>query len=53
MTSTVVEMISRLASIAPYTGATIAEYFMYQGTATCTVYDDLTKHALGSGSMTA
>ena len=35
-----------LQFLAPYTGATIAEYFMLQGEATCTVYDDLTKHAI-------
>ena len=33
---------STLQFLAPYTGATVAEYFMYQGTATCSVYDDLT-----------
>jgi F-type H+-transporting ATPase subunit alpha len=32
---------STLQFLAPYTGATIAEYFMYQGHATCSVYDDL------------
>lgn len=25
----------------------MAEYFMYGGQATCSVYDDLTKHAVG------
>ena len=55
---------STLQFLAPYTGATIAEYFMYLGTATCAIYDDLTKQAiacremclldaLGGGSMTA
>lgn len=34
-----------LQYLAPYTGATIAEYFMYQGKSTLVVYDDLTKHA--------
>ena len=42
---------STLQFLAPYTGATIAEYFMYQGTATCSVYDDLTKHAIGYREM--
>jgi hypothetical protein len=42
---------STLQFLAPYTGATIAEYFMYQGTATCTVYDDLTKPAIGYREM--
>jgi F-type H+-transporting ATPase subunit alpha len=42
---------STLQFLAPYTGATIAEYFMYQGIATCTVYDDLTKHAIGYREM--
>ncbi|HEY9806115.1 MAG TPA: F0F1 ATP synthase subunit alpha, partial [Candidatus Obscuribacterales bacterium] len=31
--------------LAPYTGATLAEYFMYKGKATLVVYDDLSKHA--------
>ena len=31
--------------LAPYTGATIAEYFMYKGRSTLIVYDDLTKQA--------
>jgi F-type H+-transporting ATPase subunit alpha len=34
-----------LQYIAPYTGATIAEYFMYKGNATLVIYDDLTKQA--------
>jgi F-type H+-transporting ATPase subunit alpha len=34
-----------LQYIAPYTGAAIAEHFMYQGIATLVVYDDLTKQA--------
>jgi F-type H+-transporting ATPase subunit alpha len=34
-----------LQYIAPYTGAAIAEYFMYKGKATLVVYDDLTKQA--------
>ncbi len=40
-----------LQFIAPYTGATVAEYFMYQGKATATIYDDLTKHAQGYREM--
>lgn len=31
--------------LAPYTGASIAEYFMYKGKATLAIYDDLSKHA--------
>ncbi|HEY9647039.1 MAG TPA: F0F1 ATP synthase subunit alpha [Chroococcidiopsis sp.] len=31
--------------LAPYTGATLAEYFMYKGKHTLVVYDDLSKHA--------
>jgi F-type H+-transporting ATPase subunit alpha len=31
--------------VAPYTGAAIAEYFMYQGKHTLIVYDDLSKQA--------
>ncbi len=31
--------------LAPYTGAAIAEYFMYKGKATLVIYDDLSKQA--------
>ncbi|HEY9845305.1 MAG TPA: F0F1 ATP synthase subunit alpha, partial [Candidatus Caenarcaniphilales bacterium] len=34
-----------LQYLAPYTGATLAEYFMYQGRHTLVIYDDLSKHA--------
>jgi len=34
-----------LQYIAPYTGAAIAEYFMYKGRHTLIIYDDLTKQA--------
>ncbi|MEQ8957773.1 MAG: F0F1 ATP synthase subunit alpha [Coleofasciculus sp. C2-GNP5-27] len=34
-----------LQYLAPYTGATIAEYFMYNGKATLVIYDDLSKQA--------
>jgi F-type H+-transporting ATPase subunit alpha len=34
-----------LQYIAPYSGAALAEYFMYKGKATLVVYDDLTKQA--------
>jgi F-type H+/Na+-transporting ATPase subunit alpha len=34
-----------LQYLAPYTGATLAEYFMYKGRATLVVYDDLSKQA--------
>jgi F-type H+-transporting ATPase subunit alpha len=34
-----------LQYLAPYTGATIAEYFMYKGKSTLIIYDDLTKQA--------
>jgi len=36
---------STLQYIAPYTGAAIAEYFMYKGQATLINYDDLSKQA--------
>nr|ALO21489.1 CF1 alpha subunit of ATP synthase [Lobochlamys culleus] len=36
---------SPLQYLAPYTGATLAEYFMYTGRPTLTIYDDLTKQA--------
>ena len=42
---------STLQFLAPYTGATIAEYFMYLGTATCAIYDDLTKQAVAYREM--
>ena len=32
--------------IAPYTGCTMGEYFMYQGKDVLVVYDDLSKHAV-------
>ncbi|MFN3361752.1 MAG: F0F1 ATP synthase subunit alpha [Pseudanabaenaceae cyanobacterium] len=34
-----------LQYLAPYAGATLAEYFMYKGKATLVIYDDLSKHA--------
>jgi F-type H+-transporting ATPase subunit alpha len=34
-----------LQYLAPYTGAAIAEYFMYKGKATLVIFDDLTKQA--------
>ena len=34
-----------LQYISPYTGASLAEYFMYKGKATLVIYDDLTKQA--------
>jgi F-type H+-transporting ATPase subunit alpha len=34
-----------LQYLAPYTGASLAEFFMYKGKATLVVYDDLSKHA--------
>jgi F-type H+-transporting ATPase subunit alpha len=38
-------MAATLQYLAPYSGATIAEYFMYSGKNTLVIYDDLTKHA--------
>jgi len=36
-----------LQYLAPYTAASIAEYFMYKGKSTLVIYDDLTnKHKL-------
>jgi len=32
--------------IAPYTGCTMGEYFMYQGKDVLVIYDDLSKHAV-------
>ncbi len=34
-----------LQYLAPYTGASLAEYFMYKGKATLIIYDDLSKQA--------
>ena len=34
-----------LQYLSPYTGATLAEYFMYTGRPTLTIYDDLSKQA--------
>ena len=34
-----------LQYLAPYTGASLAEYFMYQGKHTLVIYDDLSKQA--------
>lgn len=34
-----------LQYLAPYTGATLAEHFMYSGRPTLTIYDDLSKQA--------
>nr|YP_009519516.1 ATP synthase CF1 subunit alpha [Rhipiliopsis peltata]AYC65450.1 ATP synthase CF1 subunit alpha [Rhipiliopsis peltata] len=34
-----------LQYLAPYTGATLAEYFMYKGNHTLVIYDDLSKQA--------
>jgi F-type H+-transporting ATPase subunit alpha len=34
-----------LQYLAPYTGASLAEYFMYNGKHTLVIYDDLSKHA--------
>ncbi len=35
-----------LQYVAPYSGTTLAEYFMYQGKDVLIVYDDLSKHAV-------
>lgn len=40
-----------LQFLAPYTGAAIAEYFMYKGRATLVVYDDLSKQAVAYRQM--
>merc|ERR1712187_320125 len=37
--------------LAPYTGAALAEYFMYKGLAALVVYDDLTKQAVAYREM--
>jgi F-type H+/Na+-transporting ATPase subunit alpha len=40
-----------LQYLAPYTGAAIAEYFMYKGKATLIIYDDLSKQAAAYRQM--
>ena len=40
-----------LQYIAPYSGAALAEYFMYKGKATLVIYDDLTKQAMAYRQM--
>jgi F-type H+-transporting ATPase subunit alpha len=40
-----------LQYIAPYTGAALAEYFMYSGRATLVIYDDLSKQAAAYRQM--
>lgn len=40
-----------LQFLAPYTGATLAEYFMYKGKATLVIYDDLSKQAAAYRQM--
>merc|ERR1712183_76625 len=40
-----------LQYIAPYAGAALAEYFMYNGKATLAIYDDLTKQAMAYRQM--
>src|SRR6056300_1533069 len=40
-----------LQYIAPYTGAALAEYFMYKGQATLVIYDDLSKQAAAYRQM--
>lgn len=37
--------------IAPYSGTSLAEYFMYQGKDVLIVYDDLSKHAVAYRAM--
>jgi F-type H+-transporting ATPase subunit alpha len=37
--------------LAPYAGCAMAEYFLYDGKAALTVYDDLTKHAYAYRQM--
>ncbi|AFY89695.1 MAG: ATP synthase subunit alpha [Chroococcidiopsis cubana SAG 39.79] len=40
-----------LQYLAPYTGAALAEYFMYKGKATLIIYDDLSKQAAAYRQM--
>lgn len=43
--------VSPLQYIAPYSGAAIAEYFMYKGRDVLIIYDDLSKHAVAYRAM--
>lgn len=40
-----------LQYIAPYSGTTLAEYFMYKGKDVLIIYDDLSKHAVAYRSL--
>lgn len=40
-----------LQYLAPYSGVTMGEYFMYKGQAVLCVYDDLSKHAVAYRAM--
>lgn len=40
-----------LLYLAPYSGVSLAEYFMYQGKDVLIVYDDLSKHAVAYREM--
>lgn len=43
--------VAPLQYIAPYSGAAIAEYFMYKGRDVLIIYDDLSKHAVAYRAM--
>ena len=45
--------LSPLQYIAPYSGCAMGEYFMHQGKHVLIIYDDLSKHAVAGGSLTA
>ena len=49
--STSAEDSPALLYLAPYSGCTIAEYFMYNGFDVLIVYDDLSKHAVAYRSL--
>jgi F-type H+-transporting ATPase subunit alpha len=42
---------SALQFLAPYSGVTLGEYFMYKGYRVVLIYDDLSKHAIAYRQM--
>ncbi len=49
--SATAEMPAPLQYMAPYTGASIGEYFLYNGQHALVIYDDLSKHAVAYRQM--
>ena len=47
----VYERLKQAGAMAPYSGVSIAEYFMHQGKDVLIIYDDLSKHAVAYRAM--